>query len=582
MTFYLNNKPMAKRLIVPFSSCCFCLLIACGGSDEEAIVQPQPFAEKISNIILHDSLVYFAVEVENGRFELFNVDAASGIQSGISDTFSPGNSLRPIAISDNGLQVGYRADKDNNGIDELYVNSSDGSEEIQLSNSLETGSLSDNIEDHFNWQWMPNDSRILFRSDPDGDGIFQIQSVLPDGTDLQVISAALEVTCELQICWRIAENSSSITFKTESINLSSEISQNLFVATADASQLIQLNQTLNSNSRILDWQYAPDDSLLAYISHNIGEARELYTIRDDATERVQLNIQSISIGVEAFAWSPDSSHIAYTDDSLQASLASLYTDTPDATERVHLIDTFEVANPVVFDWQWSPDSARVAYTADQETAGIFELFTVQTDGQWHRRMNLLLPDNGVVQNEWQWSPDGRFIAYYAEIDLDTTYDELYSSSADASQLAQVNSLHNNQLNITRQHWNIDGSRLIYSTLDDDGNTLGIYSVLPEGNNVVQISNDISNTQSIKPEYSISPDNTTIIYQVDSSDGATSSLHIGEINQSNRVDLVLLGVVSNIQWLSDSSRIIYVVKTEGTISEQLYSILPDGTGQIRLY
>lgn len=553
------------------------IVVACGGSSNDStIIPPEPFSEKLSNIILTDSSVYFASEVADGRFELFGVDLITGARSEISDVFAATSSLRPISVSPNGNRIAYQADRDNNGTDELYTNLIDGSDEIQITSTLETSRA------HINWQWMPDSSRIIFRSDPDIDGISEVQSILPDGTDLQIISADLSVTCDETICWKIADNSSVVTFKTESLNQNSLISQNLFSVAADGSGLVQLNQILNVDSRINDWNFAPDNSLIAYTSQNAGEVSQLYTVQADASDRTLLNTNSLSIGVETFAWAPDSSQIAFTDDNSLAGLPSLYVNLPDGTNRIQLIDTFEVTNPVVFDWRWAPDSSRIAYTADQETQGIFELFTVQNDGQWHRTMNAQLPMNGVVQNEWQWSPSSDFIAFYAEIDVNLNYDELYSAAADASTLNQVNLLHNNNLLVTRQHWTIDGSRLIYSTVDTDDNIIAIYSVLSDGSSVVQLTEELQANQNISNGYSISPDSSHIIYRITSSDTNITSLHLGSISSSNRLNLATLGIVRQAFWSNDSSRIIYVVHTDDNISEQMFSIQADGTGKIKLY
>ncbi len=553
------------------------LTIACGGSsDDPETVPPTSFSEKISNVTINDSMVFFAVEVADGRYELFGINPLNGERNDISDVFSATGNLTPVSVSADGTRIAYRADRDNDGMDELYSNLVDGSNEVQLTNLLETS------QTHINWQWMPDGSRIIFRSDPDDDGIFEVQSILPDASDLQEISGDLSVTCVAAVCWKIANNSSAVTFKTESLNQNSQISQNLFAVAADGSGLIQLNQTLNIDSQINDWQFAPDSSLIAYTSQNSGEVSQLYIVQADASARTLLNSNSLAIGVESFVWAPNSNQIAFTDDSLSAGLASLYVNLPDASAQIHLIDTFEVANPVVFDWQWAPDSSRIAYTADQEIEGIFELFTVQNDGQWHRRMNPPLPENGVVQNEWQWSPTSDYIAFYAEINQANNYDELYSATADASQLNQVNQLHNSDLAVTQQHWTLDGNRLIYSTMNSDGNIGAIYSVLSDGTSVTQITNELSDNQTIKQGYLISPNSANIAYQIDSLDDKTSSLHLGAVNASNRINLVTAGNVLKAYWLTDSSRIVYVVKTDDNVSEQMYSILTDGTGKVRLY
>jgi len=559
-------------------------ILACGGSSDPApvVVPPSSFAEKISNVTISDSLIYFSVEVAEGRFELFSVNPTTGVRNNVSDVFSANNSLRPLAVTTDGSRVGYRADRDNDGVDELYSNLADGSNEVLITNQLES-----NIplaQARYNWQWMPDASQIIFRNDMDSDGIFEVQSILPDGTNLQSLSASLSVTCDGSVCWKIASNSSLITFKTESLNLTSQISQNLFSVLPDASGLTQLNQTLSEDSRINNWLFAPGNSLIAYTSQNAGEVSELYTVLADASVRTLINSQSQSLGVLDFAWAPDGSRIAFTDDVLLAGQSSLYTDLADASDPLHMIDTFEVANPILTQWQWSPDSSKLAYMADQETSGVFELFTVQNDAQWHRAMNAPLPLNGVVQNEWQWSPASDFVAFYAEIDLQKSYDELYSSAADGTQVTQVTLPFSSDasIRITNQHWTPNGANIIYSIVDANGVINVLYSVQGDGSNVRQMSNNINPGEAIGDNYLVSPDSSRVLYQVTSADGLTTSLQISSLNSSNRINLATLGVVSQFYWSNDSSRIIYVIKTDDNISQQLFSILPDGTGKVPLY
>ncbi len=556
----------------------------CGGSSDEETEElpPPPFAEKISNVIVSDSLVYFAVEVEDGRFELLGTDPLTGQLTRVSDTVSAKSALHPIGLSPDQSRIAYRADKDNDGFDELYANLADGTQEIQLSARLETNAINSVNPDRINWQWFSDSNRIVFRSDPDNDDIFEIQTIQSDGTALAEASGDLSVTCVGIHCWQLSDDANFLTFKTESLNETSQVSQNLYSAQADGSGLTVINQTLDPDSRIIDWQFSPDSSLVAYISENIGQAKQLYLIAPDATGRLLINSESLSSGVTEFQWSPNSTQITFADDRLAAANPSLFVADTDGSNQLHLIDTFEVSSPTLVDWQWSPDGSHVAYRADQETRGLVELFTVPVNAQWHRRINPLMPSSGQIQDQWSWSPASDYLAFFAEVSVENAYDELYIGSTDASLLSQANQLHRTILNVETPQWTADSSRMLYSTLAINGQLSGLYSVATDGTNIVQLNRPLDSNETINADYILSPDNNNAAFTISSSTSSSKSLHMGGVSSTNQVDLVTIGDVQQFFWLNDSSRLIYVVKFDNELSEQIYSVLPGGTGKIRLY
>ena len=560
-------------------------VLACGGgSDGEStpeVPTPVSFPEKISNITITDSLIFFSVEVDSGRYELYSTDPSATKLNGISDTLSATNNLYPYRISGDSSSIAYRADKDNNGSDELYTNLVDGSSEVQVSTSISTYSQNEIQNQVANYQWMPDSSRLIYRDDFDQDDIYEIQSVLVDGTELLELSSNLNISCEKQQCWKIANDSSLLLLKSEVIN-QGQLSFNLYAVTPTGNNLTQLNQPLATSSDIIQWDFSPDNLLISYISHNHNEPRELYTVNHDASLRTLINGSSLSLGVTEFKWAPDSSRIAFTEDSLHSGQPNLFSDLPDVTDRIQMIDTFKVSTPNIINWHWSPDSSYIAYLADQETAGVFELFQVQNNGEWHIKLSDTLPVDGVVHSEWQWSPNSDFIAYYSDLDISATYDELFVTSIDANQRNQINSLHSSKLKITNKHWLEDGSRLIYSTVDSNERIIAIYSVLPDGSQVIQLTNETSDNEYISDDYVISPDNSKLLYQISNVDSSTSKLQVGNINDTLRIDLGIQETLISYDWLTDSSKIVYVSQADSNSPQQLFSILPNATGLIKLY
>jgi len=297
-----------------------------------------------------------------------------------------------------------------------------------------------------------------------------------------------------------------------------------------------------------------------------------------------LSSSGISLGVEGFSWAPDASRIAFSEDFSQPQELSLYNILPDGSGRIHLIDTVEVQNPAIIDWQWSPDSSRIAYRADQETEGLVELFTVQKSGIWHRKMNQTLLAGGIVYAGWQWAPDSGFITFYADQETTKINDELYSSAADGSQRNRVNLELTSaaSLLISTQHWLHNAARIIYQVTLDQDSVAGIYSVLPDGSDPKYLSAVIDVNQTLSSGYLASPDSAKILYLAELADTNTTSLHSISVDASNPKNLSNVGVVSQAQWLPDSSRIIYIVKATQGQSEELYSVAVDGSDKLKLY
>lgn len=557
----------------------------CGGSgsDTELIsnqpIPSAPFEEKIANISISGNNVVFSVEVDTNRFELFSSNHTTGVRTNIADIFSANRPLDSIALNADGNRLAYLADRDNNGTDELYSNLIDGSNETLITDQVETHASGSSAIDRINWQWMPDGNRIVFRADLDGDSILDLHTNLPDGSNLVTISNGLSISCELENCWKIAPDSSVITFRNQTA-----ASQQLHSATPTAALPTQLDDLNDPSAEIESWDIAPDSSLISYVRKNSFEPAELYSVLSNGTQNTLVSPQTNSLGVQDVRWSPDSAQLAFTDDSLTDGMLSLHTSLPDGSNNIAMIDNFVVANPILRNWQWAPDSSRIAYIANQEIANIFELFSVERDGQWHRRLNPQLPAGGLVHPEWQWSPASDFVAFFAELVFPTNYDELFVSSADAAAVNQINIPANTErtIQVTDQHWTPDGSQVIVSLVNADNKIEVLLVANPDGTNIRQLNEGLASGESIAEDFQISPDSTQFLYRKTSSDGITNSLHSTTIASGIRVNLVTLNNVLSAQWTNDSSRVIYRLKSTNEPAEQLYAILPNGNGKLQLY
>ena len=84
---------------------------------------------------------------------------------------------------------------------------------------------------------------------------------------------------------------------------------------------------------------------------------------------------------------------------------------------------------------WSPDSTRVAYRADQRTVDTIELFTSTPDGQVNDRVSGELSSGGNV-DEFEWAPDNSGIGYIADQEANEVF-ELFASTPDGDESARL-------------------------------------------------------------------------------------------------------------------------------------------------
>ena len=104
-----------------------------------------------------------------------------------------------------------------------------------------------------------------------------------------------------------------------------------------------------------------------------------------------------------FAWSPDSSRIAYFAVQDTVGVLEFYSATPDGAVNDKLNGALVTGGDVADNFAWSPDSRRIAYRADQDTDGVFELYSATPDGAVNGKLNGAPVTDGDVSG-FAWSP----------------------------------------------------------------------------------------------------------------------------------------------------------------------------------
>jgi Tol biopolymer transport system component len=227
----------------------------------------------------------------------------------------------------------------------------------------------------------------------------------------------------------------------------------------------------NSAGNVTEFLWAPDHSRLAYVAdRNEAEVFELFSVvANGSAAPVRLNAELVTdsagtIGdVLKFAWSPDSTQLAYVADQEVDQVLELFTVSADVSAApVKVRDGLAIEGKDIFNFAWSPDGRHIAYELDQGNPEFLgPLFVASFD------------PNGVVENvqlsnlgvsSFAWSPNRDRVAFVQHRPGDLTSFDLFSIPSDRSDGPQkLNPQGANGANesVSDFVWSPDGTMIAY-------------------------------------------------------------------------------------------------------------------------
>jgi tricorn protease len=169
---------------------------------------------------------------------------------------------------------------------------------------------------------------------------------------------------------------------------------------------INLTGTSSVNENGGDW--SPDGKSIAYISDQTGEF-EIYTVKQDGSEKPVQVSSGTNTYIFGFEWSPDSKKILFNDKKQRLQLVDL------DTKKVTLIDQND--RSPFYSYSWSPDSKWIVYTRPEKDFTRIRLYNVDTKAVTE------LTDSWYNSNNPSFSLDGKYIVFTSARDFNPVYSQ---------------------------------------------------------------------------------------------------------------------------------------------------------------
>ncbi len=494
----------------------------------------------------------------------------------------------------------FVADKDMDGIDELYAAFDDGTDIVKLSNKLVAGG------DVVAFLVSPDGFFVAYVADQDTDGVFELYAVVVDKTTGDTAEKVSGKTMAGSGILRLSSGEYMFDWAPDSSRVAYIADQNtsgvfeLFTSTPDGIENDLVSDlpdpSTDPGPDVKDFEWEPDSTLIAYVAdQDTDDKFELYVSPSDSNtdNRKVSGIPMIGGGVREdpalpgeylFGWAPDSSRLAYIADQDTATTFELFTSTPDgAGNKNKRLSGSMGNNGDVDEFAWAPDNSKIAYLADQESDFGVNLYTTFPDVS----ANFLKNSNGIIKDGsnvtgLEWAPNSLRIAFIAN-KLVSRF-ALYTTSRDDSNNVLVSSVRLDDSEVTSFDWAPDGSRIAYIADDFSINVLELFTTRPAAPLVNKISGDLVAGGDVL-EFEWAPDSSRVAYTADQDENDVAELYTstpdGRVNDIISDVMVPGGDVQDFKWASDSSGVGYRADQDIDNVIELFASQPNGNENTKL-
>jgi len=374
------------------------------------------------------TVVYIAQQDTVGVVELYSVPIGGGTAIKLNPVLATGGGVSGgFQISLDSSTVVYLADQDTFAVFELYS--------VLIDGSVAATKLNPNLvpdENVTDFKISPYDSRVVYVADQDIDEVFEIYSVPIGGPATAATKLNPDMIPGIQVfpTFQFSADSSTVVYQADQ---DTDGVFELYSVLIDGSvAATKLNPDLNMGQNATNFKISPDGLQVVYqVDQAISDSVvELYSVPiDGTTSATKLNPdldmgESVSGGVQISA---NSSTVVYKADQDTDGVEELYSVPIGGGTATKLNDPLVMDGDVRTGYQISPDNTRVVYRADQDMLGDVELYSVPIGGGTATKLNPVPVGSNVFSfSFFLFSPDSTRVVYRADQDTDGVF-ELYMS-----------------------------------------------------------------------------------------------------------------------------------------------------------
>ena len=269
-----------------------------------------------------------------------------------------------------------------------------------------------------------NNRRILFASDRDAPGNFEIYSMNPDGSGI----ARLTNSAGPDVAPAWSPDGKRIAF----VSLRHDSFGEIYVMNADGTGVRRVTE---SDGIDTSPTWSKDGKRIAFVSMRNDPFGDIYTVNDDGSDVSRVTDYA---GADAEpSWSADGKQIAFVSDrdGLSDLTTDLYVVTLDTRQVSRL--TNEALDVDVHEPSWAPGGKQIAYSTSYDSGDDIiltsDVFVINVDDRLITRLTDG-PGTAVQDLAPSWSPDGKQIAY---VSIRGGNSEIFIMNADGNSVSRL-------------------------------------------------------------------------------------------------------------------------------------------------
>ncbi|HHP7235250.1 MAG TPA: hypothetical protein ACFCUC_11520, partial [Desulfobacterales bacterium] len=312
--------------------------------------------------------------------------------------------------------------------------------------------------------------------------------------------------------------------------------------------------TIGGLGSVNAFAWAPDSSRIAYLARQETTAQELFTTtpESDADNVKVSGPLTDGANVDLFAWSPNlaiTNRIAYLADQDKINVPELYTSRPDGSANQNVSGPLDPGGRVREFFEWVPPSVQpdtLIFLARKDDFRKVELYASSDDGLSITKLSDPLIDGGDVV-DFAISPDGQLVAYKADAEFDGRF-ELFTVPVNRGSVVNVSRRSNNVLNVVDFAWAPDSSRIAFTAQNElSGNTGGnveLFTNRPRAIDPFRVSINLPFNGNVS-DFRWSPNQSLIAYTASATGGLPNKFELFSTRPDSQDNNKISGFLPNL-------------------------------------